>query len=482
MKRRFSIGPGALVAAAFIGPGTVTACTLAGANFGFALIWALVFATLATIILQEMTVRLGILGGSGLGEALVAPGTPKLLKWGAVLLVLAALALGNAAYEAGNITGGALGLRAIADGGEMAQRGAALAIGLAAALALWLGRYKTLERFLIALVIIMSLAFAGSLVLVRPDFGAMLSGLRPQLPDGSLLTAMALIGTTIVPYNLFLHASAVRERWQSEGEAGLGAAITDTRAAIGLGGLISILILSTAAASLFTTGAVINSAADMASALEPAYGAAARILVGAGLCAAGLSSAITAPLATAYAVCEVTGISKSSRAFRLIALAIVAIGVGVALLGIRPVELILVAQVANGLLLPIVAIFLLITMNRPSVLGAHTNGPVRNALGVAVVLVAAFLGLGHWGSGHDAHNLSQCRYWRAARRCGPRAGPRHSGCCHPVQHRLRRPCRGRSFDGGNPHHGAGSRCKGGRPSFLSGQGRVWTFTEQHIRL
>lgn len=393
MKARLSFGPGALVAAAFIGPGTVTACTLAGANFGFALVWALVFATLATIILQEMTVRLGILGGAGLGEALVAPGTPAALKWGAIVLVLAALALGNAAYEAGNITGGALGLRAILGEGESVQRIAALATGLIAALVLLLGRYKTLERFLIGLVILMSLAFAASLVLVRPDLGAMLGGLRPQLPDGSLLTAMALIGTTIVPYNLFLHAAAVRERWKENTEGGLAAAIADTRVSVGLGGLISILVLSTAAASLFGAGLVISSGADMASALEPAYGPAARILVGAGLCAAGLSSAITAPLATAYAVCEVMGRPKSGWLFKGIALTIVAIGLCVALLGIRPIELILVAQVANGLLLPVVAVFLLITMNRKSVLGDHVNGPVRNALGGLVVLVAAFLGL-----------------------------------------------------------------------------------------
>lgn len=393
MKARLSFGPGALVAAAFIGPGTVTACTLAGANFGFALVWALVFATFATIILQEMTVRLGILGGAGLGEALVAPGTPVALKWGAIILVLAALALGNAAYEAGNITGGALGMRAILGEGDGVQRAAALATGLIAALVLLLGRYKTLERFLIGLVILMSLAFAASLVLVRPDIGAMLAGLRPQLPDGSLLTAMALIGTTIVPYNLFLHAAAVRERWKENAEGGLAAAIADTRVSVGLGGLISILVLSTAAASLFGAGLVISSGADMASALEPAYGPAARILVGAGLCAAGLSSAITAPLATAYAVCEVTGRPKSGWLFKGIALTIVAIGLSVALLGIRPVQLILVAQVANGMLLPIVAVFLLITMNRKSVLGDHVNGPVRNALGGLVVLVAAFLGL-----------------------------------------------------------------------------------------
>ena len=393
MKRKLSFGPGALVAAAFIGPGTVTACTLAGANFGFALVWALVFATVATIILQEMTVRLGILGGSGLGEALVAPGTPVILKWGAILLVLAALALGNAAYEAGNITGGALGLRAILGEGEGVQRTAALVTGLLAAIVLAVGRYKMLERFLIGLVILMSLAFAASLVLVRPDIGAMLGGLRPTLPDGSLLTAMALIGTTIVPYNLFLHAAAVRERWKENTEAGLSAAIADTRVSVGLGGLISILVLSTAAASLFGAGIVISSGADLAIALEPAYGPAARILVGAGLCAAGLSSAITAPLATAYAICEVTGRPKTGWLFKGIALTIVAIGLGVALLGIRPVELILVAQVANGLLLPVVATFLLITMNRKSVLGDYTNGPLRNALGLLVVLIAAFLGL-----------------------------------------------------------------------------------------
>lgn len=393
MKRKLSFGPGALVAAAFIGPGTVTACTLAGAGFGFALVWALAFATIATIILQEMTVRLGILGQSGLGEALVAPGTPAILKWGAILLVLAALALGNAAYEAGNITGGALGLRAILGEGEGVQRAAALATGLIAAVVLAFGRYKVLERFLLALVLLMSLAFAASLILVRPDFGAILGGLRPSLPDGSLLTAMALIGTTIVPYNLFLHAAAVRERWKENSSASLAEAVADTRVSVGLGGLISILVLSTAAASLFGSGIVISSGADMAIALEPAYGPAARILVGAGLCAAGLSSAITAPLATAYAVCEVTGRPKSGWVFKGIALAIVLIGLVVALIGIRPVQLILVAQVANGLLLPVVATFLLITMNRSSVMGGHANGPVRNVLGGLVVLVAAFLGL-----------------------------------------------------------------------------------------
>jgi Mn2+/Fe2+ NRAMP family transporter len=221
----------------------------------------------------------------------------------------------------------------------------------------------------------------------------MFGGLRPNLPDGSLLTAIALIGTTIVPYNLFLHASSVHEKWPAGGQEALRAASTDTRVSIGFGGLISILILSTAAASLFGSGVQIQSAADMAASLEPAYGPIARLLVGAGLLAAGLSSAVTAPIATAYAVCEISGMDKRGWAFRGTALAVLAIGTLVASLGLKPVSLILVAQVANGILLPIIAVFLIVTMNRRSILGDHVNGVWSNVLGTIVVLIAAGFGV-----------------------------------------------------------------------------------------
>ncbi|MEZ6010955.1 MAG: Nramp family divalent metal transporter [Hyphomonas sp.] len=390
---KLPFGPGALVAAAFIGPGTVTACTLAGAHFGYALIWALVFATFATIVLQDMSARLGIAGRMGLGEALVAPGTPPALKWASVALVLAALALGNAAYEAGNLSGGALGAGAAFGLPREAQRLIVWILALLAGAVLVIGRYKLLERLLIGLVLLMSLAFAGSLILVRPDPSALAGGLVPHLPEGSLLTAIALIGTTIVPYNLFLHAASVREKWPEGGEVALKHASADTRVSIGLGGLISILILATAAASLFGSGMVIANAADMAAGLEPAYGPAARLLVGIGLFSAGLSSAVTAPMATAYAVCEVSGLAKSGRAFRGIALGVLAIGTLVASLGLKPVNLILIAQVANGILLPIVAVFLIVTMNRKSILGDHVNGLWSNLLGGAVVLIAAGFGV-----------------------------------------------------------------------------------------
>lgn len=390
---KLPIGPGALVAAAFIGPGTVTACTLAGANFGFALIWALVFATLATIILQDMAARLGVMGRVGLGEALLSGTGNVFLKWGAAGLVLAALALGNAAYEAGNLSGGALGLEAIVGEGIETRRIIVLVLATIAGAVLVFGRYQLIQRLLVALVIVMSLAFAGSAILVRPDIGAMLGGLVPRVPEGGLLTSIALIGTTIVPYNLFLHAASAREHWPDATPQALAEAQTDTRVSVGLGGLISILILTTAASSLFASGQQVSSAADMAAAIAPTYGEAARYLVGIGLFAAGLTSSITAPLATAYALSEIVGKPRGGPLFKTVALAILIIGTLVALIGYKPISIILVAQVANGILLPVVAIFLLVAMNRRSLLGDKVNGPFANLLGGGVILITLGLGL-----------------------------------------------------------------------------------------
>tara|TARA_R110000782_G_scaffold118346_2_gene208894 strand:+ start:1575 stop:2783 length:1209 start_codon:yes stop_codon:yes gene_type:complete len=390
---KLPIGPGALVAAAFIGPGTVTACTLAGANFGFALIWALVFATVATIILQDMAARLGVMGRVGLGEALLGGTGNVFLKWGAAGLVLAALALGNAAYEAGNLSGGALGLEAIIGEGIETRRIIVLVLAMIAGAVLVFGRYQLIQRLLVALVIVMSLAFAGSAILVRPDIGAMLGGLVPRVPEGGLLTSIALIGTTIVPYNLFLHAASAREHWPESTPQALAEAQADTRVSVGLGGLISILILTTAASSLFASGQPVASAADMAAAIAPTYGEAARYLVGIGLFAAGLTSSITAPLATAYALSEIARKPRGGPLFKTVALAILVIGTLVALVGYKPISIILVAQVANGILLPVVAIFLLVAMNRRSLLGDKVNGPFANLLGGGVILITLGLGM-----------------------------------------------------------------------------------------
>ena len=391
MKLKF--GPGVLVAAAFIGPGTVTACTLAGANFGYALLWALVFATLATIILQDMSARLGAGAQLGLGEALMQTAPNPAIKWAMGGLVFAALLIGNCAYEGGNLAGGALGADALFGAASPGQSTWVAILAMIAGIAVLIGRYDVLEKLLIGLVMVMSAAFLLSAIFVRPDFGAVLSGLRPQIPDGATLTAIALIGTTIVPYNLFLHAAASRQKWP-DGH-GPSEARRDSAFSIGLGGLISILILTTAASSLFQTGLEISNAADMALAIEPTFGAAARYLVGIGLFAAGLTSAITAPMATAYALSEIIGgdQDRKSKLFRGTALFVIMVGASISLLGIRPVELILIAQYANGLLLPIIAAFLLWVMNRKDLLGAYTNGVSANLMGGVIVLITLAIGV-----------------------------------------------------------------------------------------
>ena len=391
MTRKF--GPGILVAAAFIGPGTVTACTLAGANFGYALSWALVFATLATIVLQDMAVRLGTGAQLGLGEALMQSAPVPAIKWLVGALVFAALLIGNCAYEGGNLTGGALGIDALLLEASPGQGPLVAGLALVAASVVLLGRYQLLERLLIGLVLLMSVAFLLSVVLVPPDFGQLFVGLIPRIPDGGTLTAIALIGTTIVPYNLFLHAAAARKKW--EDQTGTKEARTESALSIGLGGLVSILILSTAAGSLFKSGLDVTSAEDMARAIEPAFGDAARYLIGIGLFAAGLTSAITAPMATAFALSEIIGGDEAqrSRLYRGTALLVVIVGAAISLTGIQPISLILIAQYANGLLLPIVAGFLLYIMNRKDLLGAHVNSAFANAAGVVIVLITLGLGL-----------------------------------------------------------------------------------------
>ncbi|MEM7701123.1 MAG: Nramp family divalent metal transporter [Pseudomonadota bacterium] len=386
------LGPGALVTAAFIGPGTVTACTLAGATHGYALLWALLFATVATIVLQEMSARLGLITHRGLGANLAELFANSPARWPLIALVGVALYAGNSAYEAGNLSGAALGIEAIAGEGTFTL--AIIGIAGLAGILLLTGSYAVIERALLVLVAVMTLAFAATFAITRPDLGALLAGLfTPDIPEGALLTVVALIGTTIVPYNLFLHASAVARKGGAAQD--LAAVRADTSISIGIGGLIAILIGSTAAASLFAQGLSVENAGDMARQFEPLFGAYSRYLLGVGLLAAGLTSAITAPMATGFAMAEILRLPSEAKsfAFRAIALSVLVIGAGLSLAGIRPVEVILAAQFANGLLLPILAGFLLFAMNQSALLGRYVNGWLANGAGIAVTLIAGGLGL-----------------------------------------------------------------------------------------
>jgi Mn2+/Fe2+ NRAMP family transporter len=389
-----SAGPGAVVAAAFIGPGTVTTATLAGAGYGYSLLWALTFSTIATVILQEMAARLGLVTRHGLGEAVRTQFGSAAMRLLACALVISAIAFGNAAYQTGNLLGASLGMNGIA-GGDI-RTWVALFASIAFAL-LWTGKYKVIERVLVAMVVLMSLVFLATALVLSPPADELLRGLFiPRVPQDpqAIIVAVGLIGTTVVPYNLFLHAAIVSEKWS--GPEWLPAARLDLSIAIVLGGVVSMAIVATSAAALSGSGATIASASDMAVQLEPLLGAWARVFFAAGLLAAGLTSAITAPLAAAYATAGALGWRRELRDGRVRAVWVLVLGTGAAfgLAGIRPVPAILFAQVANGILLPAIAIFLLLAVNDRKRMGEHANGPVLNAIGGAVVLIA--IGLGAW--------------------------------------------------------------------------------------
>ena len=397
MKKFFkNIGPGPLVAAAFIGPGTVTVCTLAGVNFGYALLWAMVLSIVATIILQEMAARLGIVSQKGLSEVIRSELKHSAARSVAIVLILSAIVVGNAAYEAGNISGGALGMQTLfgnptLDVNNLKLNVFPVLIGLVAFVLLYIGNYKVLEKVLVFLVTLMSLAFLTTAIITKPNVTEIFKSIAiPKFPEGSILTIIGLIGTTVVPYNLFLHTSLAKTKWKDKSD--LGFARKDTVVAVVLGGIVSMSIIISASAIPFQD---ISNAADLAKGLEPLFGAYAKYFLAIGLFAAGITSAITAPLAAAFVASGCLGWSANlkSAKFRAVWLLILGLGVLFSTVGFKSIEIIKFAQVANGLLLPLIAGFLLWVMNRSSVLGAYKNSKLQNILGIVILVITIFLGV-----------------------------------------------------------------------------------------
>lgn len=426
MRRLLSVLLWSVVAAAFIGPGTVTTAASAGASHGLALLWALAFSTVATLVLQEAAARITVVSGESLGRALRTEGAEgdgaragdRRRKAGlkgllVLAVVLGAVVLGCAAYEAGNILGGVAGAALALD---LPPAWLTLGCGLLAAAVLALGTPRQVARWLSLLVAVMGAAFLVTALSLRPEAGALLSGLLvPAAPVGSGLLILGLVGTTVVPYNLFLGSGLAAGERLGEMRFGLTVAVV-------LGGLISmaVLVVGTAVAGELTF-------AGLGEVLASRLGEWARPLFAGGLFAAGLSSAITAPLAAAItarsvfarpggasgemagedgprsqegpaesAVPELRDPRWSDRSwrFRAVWAGVVLAGVVFAATGVRPIPAIVLAQALNGVLLPLVAVFLALVVNDRRRMGERgLNGPVANAVLAVVLAVTVLLGV-----------------------------------------------------------------------------------------
>jgi NRAMP (natural resistance-associated macrophage protein)-like metal ion transporter len=393
-NKRSSFGPGFLVAAAFIGPGTVASCSMAGAQFGYALIFALVFATVTTIILQQMTGRLSLGSKYDLGQALREFPQSRLTKGIFAILTLSSITFGCAAYEAGNIIGGSLGLEMVT---SVSQKYWVAIISLIAIFILSRGKYKLVEKFLIFLVFLMSVSFLTTLVIIKPNFLSILKGIIPSFPKNSLYLVLALVGTTVVPYNLFLHSSAVKEKWKSI--AHLKEVKKDLLLSITLGGIISASIVITSAVAFYGKGVSLESGIQLGQQLKPLFGSFTNFLFGLGFFAAGMSSALTAPYAAAFASSGVLGWKggHNSKGFKGVWLGVIVAGLIIAYLraafNINPLSIIIFAQVANGFVLPVASIFLLYVLNNRQKMGKLVNNIKQNILGSLIILIVSFLGL-----------------------------------------------------------------------------------------
>lgn len=390
-----NIGPGPLVAAAFIGPGTVTVCTIAGVKFGLSLLWAMLISILITAVFQEMSARLGVVSQKSLAELVKTEIKNPVINLLLTILILVAIVLGNSAYQAGNISGAVLGLSVFSDVNELNIFGLtinvfSILIGVITFILLFHGNYKILEKSMLGLVTVMSISFVIAALLTKPNLLSIVKHMLAfKTPENGLLTVIALIGTTVVPYNLFLHSALAKEKWTSRGN--LKIAKLDTMVAVVFGGLVSMSIIVTAASIHLKD---VENASDLALGLAPVYGNASKYVLAIGLFAAGITSAVTAPLAAAYVTCGCMGWSTKIKSgkFRMVWMVVLLVGVVFASMGIKPVRIITVAQITNGLLLPVIAVILIWMMNRKHILGVNVNSKFQNLLSVSLLVFVVFLG------------------------------------------------------------------------------------------
>ncbi|MCD8827235.1 Nramp family divalent metal transporter [Staphylococcus gallinarum] len=384
-----SIGPGMIITASFIGPGTVTTMTQGGAGFGYSLLWAVVFSIVATIVLQEMIIRLSLVTREGLGEAIQDLFANKIGKLIIVWFTLIAVTLGCAAYISGDLIGTSLGAAYLL---HLPENAVAPIIGVIILLIGLFGNYRFLEKIMIFLMVIMGIIFITTMIVIKPDIIGILKGIFvPTIPNGSIITIIALIGTTVVPYNFFIHSTAVHERFGDIKE--LKFARWDTIISISIGGIISAAILI--AAATLIKGKEVTSIIQLAGPLEPVLGNAAPFAISIGLFAAGLSSAIASPTGAAATISSLLGWQggMESKKYKFVFTCIIIIGIITSALGFEPLQVLLVAQALNGIILPTVAILIFIVINKRNLMGNYVNTVWLNIIGGIVVIVVTFLGV-----------------------------------------------------------------------------------------
>jgi NRAMP (natural resistance-associated macrophage protein)-like metal ion transporter len=382
------LGPGLIAANAGNDAGGIATYASAGSQFGYRTLFVMLLVTIALVIVQEMSARLGAHTGEGLMSLIREQFPLRASAFAIVCLLIANLGLVVSEFAG---IGAAFELFGV-------SRYISIPIG---AVAIWavvvFGNYRYAER----VFLLLGLAFITypiAAILGKPDWGQVASNtFIPHLLGTKefLFLVVALIGTTITPYMQLYQAAAVADSGSGPEEYRMVRIDTITGAVFA--NIISMAIIIATAAAIGGTGPL-ESAKEAAQALEPVAGASAEILFGIGLLGASALAAAVVPLATSYAVAEAVGVERSvSKTFREAPLfmglftALIVVGASVALLPGNLISLLINMQVVNGLITPIILIFILILANRRSVLGNAANGPKFKAAALICVVVIAVL-------------------------------------------------------------------------------------------
>jgi len=384
------VGPGIITANVDNDAGGITTYSVAGAHYGYELLWMLPLVALALILVQEMSARLGIVTGKGLADLI-----RESLGVRATAIIIGIVFLANLANTVSEFAGVAASM-------EIFGVAKYVSVPLAA-VAVWFlivkGSYRAVERiFLVASAIY--LAYVASGVLARPPWpqvGQAFFEPTFHLEAGFVTIFVTAIGTTIAPWMQFYQQATIVDKGLKPSDYAY------ERLDVIVGSLFAVFvaafIIIACAATLFTHGVRIVTAQDAALALRPLAGQYASILFAVGLLNASVFSAAILPLSTAYVVCEAFGWEKGvDRSFREAPIffgtytALIVMGAGIILLPIRSlIQAMLASQTLNGVLLPIILLVMLRLVNDRRLMGRYVNGRVANLLSRIVVVVLILL-------------------------------------------------------------------------------------------
>lgn len=386
------VGPGIITANVDNDAGGITTYSLAGARYGYELLWALIPITLALIVVQEMCSRMGAVTGKGLADLIRESFGVKL-----TFFLMIGLLFANLANTMAEFSG-------LAASGEIFGVSKYISVPVGALAVWWLvvkGSYRQVEKIFLA-ASLFYVAYILSGLMARPDWAqvahhTVVPTIRTQPAFVTML--IGVIGTTIAPWMQFYQQSAVVDK----GVSARNYAYCRADVIIGCctAVIVAFFITLTTAATLHTSHISINTAEDAAFALRPLAGRYASYLFAFGLLNASLFAASILPLATAYSVCEGIGWErglnqsfKEAPEFYGLYTGIIALGAGFVLIPRAPLLLIMyLSQVANGILLPLVLIFMLALINNTSLMGGYRNSRTFNAIAWAAVAVTIVLTL-----------------------------------------------------------------------------------------